>query len=134
MSSQLLGWSACVFILLSCSYSLFKRFKSIRSKINLPIKKLLDYHCTFCIIATILASIHVGLAFIHAGGNLSNIRFFTGYFSLLLLVLVTLIGILMKYFRKDTRHKKFWLNAHILLSIMLIGAILLHIFSYLLLQ
>ena len=127
MSSQLLGWLACVFIILGCSYSLFKRLKNTRSKIGLPIKNLLDYHCTFCIIAIILA-------FIHAGGNLSNIRFSTGYVSLLLLVLVTLIGILMKYFRKIyIKHKMFWLYTHILLSIMLIGAILLHIFSNLLL-
>ena len=127
MSSHLLGSLACVFFILGCSYSLFKRFKNIRSKINVPIKNLLDYHCIFSIIATILA-------FIHVGGNLSNIKFSTGYVSLLLMVLVTLIGILMKYFKKIyIRHKMFWLYTHIFLTIILIGTILLHIFIYILL-
>ena len=104
-----------------------QRFKSIRLKKHLRIKNLLEYHCIFSIFAIILA-------FVHAGPYLYNIRFSTGYVSLLLLVLVTLIGILMKYFKKTyTKHKKFWLYTHILLAIMLIGTILLHIFSYLLL-
>ena len=128
MDRVLLGWLACAFFILSCSYSLFRRSKGIRSKLNLHIKRLLNYHCTFSIIATILA-------FIHAGANLSNIRFSTGYVSLLLMVLVTSIGILMKYFTKIyMEHKTFWLYLHIILAIMLFGAILLHIFSYLLLE
>lgn len=128
MNSLSLGWLSCMFLIFGCSYSLFKRFKSILSKINLPVKKLLDYHCIFSIIATILA-------FLHAGTNLTNIKFSTGCVSLLLMVLITLTGILMKYLKKiHMNHRIFWLYTHILLAIMLIGAILLHIFYYLLLQ
>lgn len=128
VNNQLLGWWICIFFILGCSYSLFKRFKSICPKINLPVKNLLNFHCIFSIIATILA-------FIHAGNNLYHIRFSTGYISLLLMVMVTLIGILMKYFKKIyVRHKMFWLYTHIFLTIILIGTISLHIFRYLLLQ
>ena len=131
-----LGWSAVVFFSLSFSYSLLKRFPIIRSKINASTKKLLDYHCSLAIIATILASFH-GM------NNLINIEFAaeyellfpTGYASLLLIILVTLIGILMKYYKKIIiKNKIFWLYTHVLLTVMLMGTILLHIFSYLLLQ
>lgn len=127
MNHIILGWLACSCFILSSSYSLFKRFKGISLKKYLRIKNLLDFHCIFSIFATILA-------FIHAGPYLYNVRFSTGYVSLLLMVLVTLIGILMKYFKKAyAKHKIFWLYTHILLVIMLTGTILLHIFSYLLL-
>lgn len=128
MSQELLGWSAFLFFIVGCSYSLFKRVKSSRSIVNLSIKKLLEYHCIFCIIATILA-------LIHGGSNLYNIKFSTGYVSLLLMVLVTLIGIVMKYFKKVyVKYRMFFLYTHIFLAIMLTGAILLHILTYLLLQ
>ncbi|APM38921.1 hypothetical protein BS101_09230 [Clostridium kluyveri] len=127
MNNQLSGWWICLFFILGCSYSLFKRLKSICPKIKLPVKNLLNYHCVFSVIATILA-------FIHAGNNLTHIRFSNGYISLILMILVTLIGILMKYFKKIyVRHKMFWLYTHIFLTIMLIGSISLHIFRYLLL-
>jgi len=123
-----LGWLSFVFLFFCCSYSLFKRFKIIRSIINLPVKKLLDSHCIFSIIALILT-------FMHAGPNLTNIKFSTGYISLLLMIIITLTGIIMKYFKKIyLRHRMFWLYTHIFLTIMLIGAVLLHIFYYLLLQ
>lgn len=128
MDHVLLGLLACAFFILSCSYSLFKRSKSIRSNLNLHIKDLLNYHCIFSLIAIVLV-------FLHAGSNLSNIRFSTGYISLLLMILVTAIGILMKYLKKAyMKHKTFWLYSHILLAILLFGTILLHIFSYLLLE
>ncbi|EKQ55468.1 MAG: hypothetical protein A370_02684 [Clostridium sp. Maddingley MBC34-26] len=128
MNYLLLGWLSCMFLIFGYSYSLFKRFKNIRYKINLPVKKLLDYHCILSIIATILA-------FLHAGNNLTNIKFSTGYISLILMILTTLIGVIMKYFKKTyINHRAFWLYTHILLSVMLIGSILLHIFYYLLLQ
>lgn len=127
MNRLIFGWLACACFILACSYSLFKRFKGIRSKIYLPAKNLIDYHCTFSILATILA-------FIHAEQYISNIRFSTGYVSLLLLVVVTLFRIIMKYFKKVYKHKMFLLYTHILLVIMLTGTILLHIFNYLLLQ
>lgn len=128
MNHEILGWVICGFLILSCSYSLIKRCKSIRSKIKVSFKKLLDYHCFFSILATILA-------FIHVGGNLGNIRLSTGYVSLLMMVLVTLIGIIMKYFKKTyLKHRMVWLYLHILLTIILIGSLSLHIFSYLLLQ
>lgn len=128
MSQELLGWFAFLFFILGCSYSLFKRVKNSRSIVNLSIKKLLDYHCISCIMATILA-------IIHSGSNISNIRFSTGYVSLLLTVLITLIGIVIKYFKKIyVRYRMFFLYTHIFLAIMLTGTILLHILKYLLLQ
>ena len=128
MNHELVGWAVCAFLILSCSYSLIKRCKSIRSKIKVPFKNLLDYHCFLSISATILA-------FIHVGGNLWNIRLSTGYVSLLMMVLVTSIGIIMKYFKKIyVKHRMFWLCSHILLAIILIGSLSLHIISYLLLQ
>lgn len=128
MNHVLLGWLAFAFFILSCSYSLFRRAKSIRSNLNLHIKGLLDYHCIFSLIAIILV-------FFHAGPYLSNIRFSTGYVSLLLMILVTAIGILMKYFKKSyMKHKTFWLYSHILLAIMLLVTMILHIFSYLILE
>ena len=131
-----LGWSTCMLLIIGCSYSVIKRSKSIRSRMNLSIKNLTNYHCCFSIIATILA-------FIHAGNNLINIRskndvillFYTGCVTLFLMLSVTTIGMLMKYFKKAyIMHKQFWLYTHILLAIMLIGTILLHIFIYLILS
>jgi hypothetical protein len=128
MIHDLLGWMALGFFILSCSYSLFKRLKNLRLKINFTAKKLLDYHCIFAIIALIIA-------FIHAGSYLSPIKFSTGYISLLLMILLTLVGILMKYFKKIyMKHKMGWLYTHIILATMLAGTILLHILTYLLLQ
>jgi len=128
MVHELLGWLTLLFFILSFSYGLFKRFKNLSFKINLPAKKLLDYHCTFGIIAIIIG-------FIHAGSNLSHIEFSTGYISLLLMILVTLIGILMKYFRKTyMKHKIFWLYTHIILAIMLAGTLLFHILTFFLFQ
>lgn len=125
MNHELIGLLAFIFFLLGCSFSLFKRSKSIRSKFNLPIKKLLEYHCIFSIIAIILV-------FIHAKDYFSDIRFSTGYISLLLMILVTIIGIIMKYFKNIyLKHRLLFLYAHIILAIMLGMMILFHILSYL---
>lgn len=128
MIHDLLGWMALGFIILSCSYSLFKRFKKVRFKINLSVKKLLDYHCILAIIALMIA-------FIHAASYQAPIGFSTGYISLLLMILITIVGIIMKYFKKIyMKHKMLWLYTHIILAIMLAGTILMHILTYLLLQ
>lgn len=124
----LFGLLSFLCFVFSCTYSFFKRKNKLNSRTKVSVKNLLNYHCILAVIATILA-------FIHAGKNLIDFKFSTGYTALILMILVTFIGILMKYFKKIyIKHRVFWLYTHIITSILLSGILVLHICSYLLVQ
>lgn len=124
----ILGWLSFLCFALGCSYSLFKRNKKIRNITKMPIRKLLDFHCVFSIIATFLA-------FIHMQQNIINFRFSTGYVSLFLMIIITIIGVIMKYFKSIyMKYRIFLLYTHITLSVILVVTLLLHIIEYILLS
>lgn len=124
----LLGWLSLLCFIFSCSYSFIKRKSKFRSKNKMWLKNLLNYHCYIAVMATILA-------FVHAGKNLTDFKLSTGYIALILMILITLIGILMKYFKKIyIKHRTVLLYTHIILTILLVGILILHIGNYLLMQ
>ncbi|MBC2578808.1 hypothetical protein [Clostridium sp. DJ247] len=124
----LIGLIAFVFFTLSCSYSLLKRIKIHKVNKALNRKKLLDGHCLFAIISTILAIIHVG-------SNIYKIKFSAGYICLFSMLLITASGIVMKYSKiLYLKYKNFWISVHITLTIIFILSILFHIITYIMLS
>lgn len=121
--TELFGWLSCVFFILVCCYSIYKRFICKRYNLSISIKKSLNYHCIFTVVATILA-------LLHTGKNLINLDFSIAFISLLFMVIITLLGIVLKYFSNvSVIQRKILLYAHIILTTFLVEALLIHIIS-----
>lgn len=128
MNLDFWGWSAILFLCISCSYTLFKRVEIIRNIFKIPMRIILNYHCIFSIVATVLALIHTGSQF-------NGIRISNGYISLFMMIIITITGVIMKYYSKLLgKYRCIFIYIHIFCSIVLFGSLFLHIVENLLLR
>jgi len=87
-------------------------------------KFLLNWHCYFGIASTIIAIVHVGF-------NNYGISFSSGYISLFSMILLSVTGIIMKYFKGFyLKNRSLWINTHILLTIVFVVSLLWHVLFY----
>lgn len=113
IGNHLLGWSALFLTVLALSYCLLKRTKVKR-------KTILNGHCYLAIIATVLAFVHVGM-------RLSSFTFSVSYICLISMLLSTITGIILKYFK--IKNKLFFKRVHVALTMVFVLTLIIHIIT-----
>lgn len=124
MYTDKLGWVAAVLFLICCSYFLLKRvfIRYLKPKFNL--RQALNVHCYTAIAATIIAILHVG-------NNIAFIGISAGFICLFSMILLTVSGIIMKYFKFiSPKTRRMFVYIHILLTIIFVLSLSYHIYSY----